>query len=125
MPVAPKRPCSHPGCAELVSSGQRVCKSHQRAQWKSQDDRRGTAASRGYNSRWQKARETFLRRNPLCRMCLDADLIVQAEMVDHVIPHRGNQDLFWDTDNWQSLCQRHHRIKTASEDGGFGNKPKT
>jgi hypothetical protein len=28
----------------------------------------------------------------------------------------------WDRDGWQSLCATHHGAKTASEDGGFGNK---
>lgn len=25
-------------------------------------------------------------------------------MVDHIIPHKGDMTLFWDPDNWQSLC---------------------
>lgn len=27
-------------------------------------------------------------------------------LVDHIIPHRGDQKLFWDTTNWQSACER-------------------
>jgi len=45
-----------------------------------------------------------------------------ARIVDHVIPHRGDQELFWDTSNWQPLCKRCHDVKTAGEDGGFGNR---
>ncbi|WP_256371941.1 hypothetical protein [Roseivivax sp. THAF197b] len=29
-------------------------------------------------------------------------------MVDHVIPHRGDMQLFWDRTNWQALCAHHH-----------------
>ncbi|WP_143035082.1 HNH endonuclease [Marininema mesophilum] len=29
-------------------------------------------------------------------------------------------DLFWDKDNWQSLCKRCHDRKTAIEDGRWG-----
>ena len=29
-------------------------------------------------------------------------------MVDHIIKHGGNQDLFWDENNWQALCKLHH-----------------
>jgi 5-methylcytosine-specific restriction protein A len=42
--------------------------------------------------------------------------------VDHIIPHKGNMNLFWDKRNWQSMCGRCHSKKTAKEDGGFGNK---
>ena len=31
-------------------------------------------------------------------------------------------ELFWDSSNWQGLCAKCHGIKTASEDGGFGNR---
>lgn len=27
-----------------------------------------------------------------------------ATLVDHVIPHKGDQSLFWDKANWQSAC---------------------
>lgn len=45
---------------------------------------------------------------------------MEATVVDHIVPHCGNQQLFWDTDNWQPLCKKHHDRKTATEDGGFG-----
>jgi 5-methylcytosine-specific restriction protein A len=47
----------------------------------------------------------------------------EANVVDHVVPHRGNYDLFWDEGNWQSLCEECHNTKTAAEDGGFGREP--
>ena len=31
-----------------------------------------------------------------------------ATVVDHVIPHRNDQKLFWDSGNWQGLCKLHH-----------------
>jgi len=40
----------------------------------------------------------------------------KATDVDHIVPHRGDQRLFWDESNWQALCHRHHSIKTRSED---------
>jgi 5-methylcytosine-specific restriction endonuclease McrA len=33
-----------------------------------------------------------------------------------------DQQLFWNSENWQPLCKVCHDIKTASEDGAFGNK---
>jgi len=68
-------------------------------------DRRKTA-ERGYGGRWQKERQEYLRLHPLCGMCLPR--AVQATVVDHKVPHRGDLALFWDRSNWQSLCANHH-----------------
>ena len=77
-----------------------------------------TTAQRGYGGRWQRARETFLARpeNVLCRMCDAAGLVVVAAVVDHVIPHRGDQALFWDTSNWQPLCKPCHDRRKQREE---------
>jgi len=85
-------------------------------------DDRGSAHSRGYGRRWRVSRAGFLRKNPLCVHCLLIDRVVQATVVDHIIPHSGDMDLFWDRQNWQPLCASCHGRKTAGEDGGFGNK---
>lgn len=37
-------------------------------------------------------------------------------VVDHIVPHRGDQKLFWDRSNWQPLCEHHHNVKTMTED---------
>lgn len=81
---------------------------------------RGSSTARGYGSRWQKARATYLCRNPLCVECFKQSKVVPATVVDHIRPHKGDQKLFWDRDNWAALCKRHHDSKTAREDGGFG-----
>ncbi len=39
---------------------------------------------------------------------------------DHIVPHKGDQRLFWDPENRQTLCEHCHNRKTALEDGGFG-----
>lgn len=64
----------------------------------------------------------YLREHPLCVMCEREGFLKAATEVDHITPHRGNQELFWDESNWQGLCRKHHSEKTAREDGGFGNK---
>jgi len=84
------------------------------------DQRRGSARERGYNSRWEKARKTYLMRNPLCVMCQKEGRVTAATVVDHIRPHKGDSALFWDTDNWQSLCKPHHdRDKQREERGRF------
>jgi predicted kinase len=51
-------------------------------------------------------------------------VITAGEVVDHIIPHKGDYELFWDEGNWQTLCKRCHDVKTATEDGGFGAAPR-
>jgi 5-methylcytosine-specific restriction protein A len=121
MPKSPMKPCSHFGCGQLVSSG--ACAVHKKEVRKRHDDQRGSASERGYTSRWTKARATYLRSRPLCLICKAAGRLVPATVVDHIIPHRGDQTLFWDKENnWQPLCKPCHDKKTATEDGGFGNR---
>ncbi|WP_091910557.1 HNH endonuclease signature motif containing protein [Chitinasiproducens palmae] len=86
-----------------------------------------TTAQRGYGSRWQTARAAYLKAHPFCVYCLrdyrlaatdEADVILEcaarglplpyATVLDHRVPHRGDQRLFWDRSNWQPLCARHH-----------------
>ncbi|MEN2980873.1 HNH endonuclease signature motif containing protein [Tistrella bauzanensis] len=72
------------------------------------DRGRETAAARGYGSRWRRARLAYLREHPLCVMCQSAGRVMEAQVVDHIRPHRGDPHLMWDRGNWQSLCKRHH-----------------
>ncbi|WP_319022541.1 HNH endonuclease signature motif containing protein [Oceanobacillus oncorhynchi] len=57
----------------------------------------------------------FLRRNPLCVHCEREGKLTPANEVDHIVPHKGNQKLFWDINNWQGLCKTCHSIKTNKE----------
>lgn len=86
-----------------------------------------TSGQRGYDYRWQKARAEYLRLHPYCVFCMReaaivatslADVILECaeralrvpygNVVDHIVAHRGDQALFWDESNWQTLCQTHH-----------------
>ncbi|MEG0049160.1 MAG: HNH endonuclease signature motif containing protein [Clostridia bacterium] len=35
-----------------------------------------------------------------------------ATVVDHIVPHRGDGELFWHKENWQPLCKDCHDWKT-------------
>jgi 5-methylcytosine-specific restriction protein A len=67
-----------------------------------------TTAERGYGGKWQRERLRFLEAHPLCRMCEAKGLVVAADLVDHIEPHRGDQELFWNRNNWQSCCRNCH-----------------
>jgi 5-methylcytosine-specific restriction enzyme A len=83
---------------------------------KRQPDPRASAAERGYDRRWRKARLSFLADHPCCVTCVERGLVAEATVVDHVIPHRGDAQLFDDQSNWQALCTECHNRKTATED---------
>jgi 5-methylcytosine-specific restriction enzyme A len=73
---------------------------------------RQTAHQRGYSRRWRLARRCWLSANPYCVLCERHGRVIAATVVDHIEPHRGNETLFWNPRNWQSLCKRCHDAKT-------------
>ncbi|MEN8822303.1 MAG: HNH endonuclease [Abyssibacter sp.] len=123
MAKAAPRPCTHPGCGVLVAEGG-LCDQHRKQRQREVDARRETASRRLYTSAWRKARAGFLARHPLCECdeCKQLDRVLPANVVDHIVPHRGDRALFWDRSNWQAMNARCHNRKTAREDGGFGNR---
>ena len=110
MPQRPHHPC--PGCGELTRKAR--CPACKRAR---------SAHARGYTRQWQKARIAYLAEHPLCVDCREEGRVTPATVVDHIVPHKGNDRLFWDeANNWAARCKSHHDAKTAREDGGFGNR---
>ena len=85
-------------------SGNRLRMADQSGSWRAGK----TSAERGYGYKWQQARAGYLRSHPLCVMCQADGVIEPATVVDHIVPHEGDQALFWDKRNWQSLCATHH-----------------
>jgi 5-methylcytosine-specific restriction protein A len=98
-----------------VSTENGRCEKHRRQDRKEQDERRGSAASRGYDARWARASKAYLAEHPLCVLCEAAGLVVAAQVTDHIKPHKGNEKLFWDQNNWQALCKACHDLKTTRE----------
>ena len=86
----------------------------------------------GYSSRtWRTLSLAWLRTYPLCVLCLargrvnqgageNASAVQRNLIVDHIRPHKGDTELFWDQDNWQTLCRMpcHDRDKRRSEGAG-------
>ncbi|SIO36660.1 5-methylcytosine-specific restriction enzyme A [Rhodovulum sp. ES.010] len=128
--------CRAPGCDELALPGGALCDEHAaeraaRARARKARAKDSAVARKGAalykTAAWRRARETYLRRHPLCVDCGDLGLVVEAEEVDHVEPHRGDVRKFWDRSNWQALCKRCHSRKTAREvfhgDRGVSQNP--
>jgi len=78
-----------------------------------------SSAARGYGHKWRVEREKYLRLHPLCVMCKAQDVVTEATVVDHRVPHRGDQRLFWDRSNWQSLCSTHHSSDKQREEAAL------
>jgi 5-methylcytosine-specific restriction endonuclease McrA len=70
-------------------------------------------------ARWIKLRNAHKAKEPLCRYCMQQGRAVPMAVVDHIRPHNGNEALFFDPSNLQSLCRPHHdATKQAEERGG-------
>lgn len=68
--------------------------------------------------RWKNRRREQLSFNPLCAYCAARGIVMPATVADHVIPHRGDDDLFW-YGELQSLCATcHSSHKQAQEKSG-------
>lgn len=53
---------------------------------------------------WPRIRKRQISKEPLCRMCKANGIDVPARVVDHITPHKGDWNLFFDAANLQSLC---------------------
>jgi 5-methylcytosine-specific restriction enzyme A len=72
--------------------------------------------------RWLRRRGAQLRAEPLCSFCLAAGRTMAATVADHVIPHRGDAELFWHG-KLQSLCANCHNVhKQREEARGFSDQ---
>jgi len=104
MPSRPLKICSHPSCSELVKSGK--CEQHSKQEQQRYDRQRGTAHDRGYNYRWSKYSQWFLRQpeNVFCKLQLPGCTNL-SKCVDHIDPPDGpNDPRFWDPKNHQGGC---------------------
>ena len=64
-----------------------------------------------YNRRWwRKIRLVLLNENPFCKLCDEP-----ATDVDHIEPHRGDTEKFYDENNLQTLCKSCHSLKTVQD----------
>ena len=122
VPRSAPLPCRHPGCAAIVADGSGYCPKHHNdaRQWdniqraKARQVRRALPTS---SAAWRALRREVLREQPLCVHCLRAGRVRAATVVDHLDGNAMNNE----RGNLQPLCLSCHAIKTAREDGGFGN----
>jgi len=60
-------------------------------------------------ARWQRLRWKILEQSIFtCAMCATIEADTSQLVADHIIPHKGNEALFWDEGNLQCLCRHCH-----------------
>lgn len=122
------KPCAIRGCPYTTEFGKRYCDEHMQSQPRaprSHDERRESAARRGYDARWRRLRVMFLRAHPLCADPFGdhrrVGAVEVATDVDHIVPlSRGGTN---DSRNLQALCHSCHSRKTRADAavGGIEN----
>ncbi|TPW28921.1 HNH endonuclease [Martelella alba] len=111
MPKKGPRVCGYCGQTHFSGEQCRYVAAMNRDRKARFDAKRPSASKRGYNAEWQRESKAYLSEHPQCRRCG-----APAVVVDHIRPHRGNDDLFWDRANWQPLCRHcHNSAKQAEE----------
>ena len=61
------------------------------------------------------ASKSFLAANMYCVACEAEGVNRGATVTDHIIPHKGDERLFWDSTNWQPMCGSCHSRKSMRE----------
>ena len=99
MTKKPLKPCKYLGCPELTSDG--CCDKHKKSYHYKQE----SASKRGYDSKWRKARNRYLKENPLCIYCKE------EKSEDFSFPHH------------RLYCERTYKERTEAPEETFGKLP--
>jgi len=76
---------------------------------RSRRDRRELEWASWYRSPiWKAIKRHRLATEPQCRECAAEGRTEPASHVDHIEPHQGEESLFMQYENTQSLCRHHH-----------------
>lgn len=114
--MKPKKQCNHVGCIQLVDYDVKHCQKHENKGAETYKDRKQADGKylTFYNSKlWRKTSYLYRLNHPLCEDCLLDNVIIKADVVDHIIELKDDWSKRLDEDNLRSLCHSHHNKKTA------------
>lgn len=77
-----------------------------------------------YSYLWAKYSRQRLKEHPLCVYCRRRGKLTPARATDHIRPHKGDPELFWDPNNHQSLCFKCHASDKQIEEHGHEDRVK-
>lgn len=110
MPHALAPLCAVRGCRARATRRGR-CAAHQPLE----SQRHNADVRRWYRTpRWFALRRQKQLEQPLCGECLRRGRLEPWTDLDHVRPHRGDPERFWDSENLVGLCKRCHSEKTKA-----------
>jgi 5-methylcytosine-specific restriction protein A len=121
MPYLPKKECYLPQCRKEAIGKTPYCKDHQHLSGSGFGKGRYVRDDRYNDIRWRKLSMHVRRLNPICEACKKSGRVSAAEVTDHIVPWKSGKteaernDLFWDRDNLQALCNKCHNSKSAKE----------
>lgn len=114
--------CGKPGCGRTCEEGKSFCRFHKDLEGKRKVFTRRGKSSEWHHlyatSRWKKMSRDFLKKYTVCFVCGR-----KSEIADHIVPHRGNLELFFNEENLQPMCWKCHSRKTFKENNNFNKAP--
>jgi 5-methylcytosine-specific restriction protein A len=109
-----KKICNSPGCNELIPPTETYCSQHRK------ESPAPFSSAIHFNERlynttqWRKLRAKILREQSNCSKCGISKNESKLE-IHHLVPPRGNEELFFDENNLTAICPACHRVITNRE----------
>jgi 5-methylcytosine-specific restriction protein A len=109
-----KKICNYPGCNQLIDQSERYCSRHKK------EEPKPFGSAVRYNellyktTQWRSLRNRILKEQTCCFKCGISKNETSLE-VHHIIPPKGNEELFFDEDNLAAVCPVCHKIITNQE----------
>ncbi|MDR2392616.1 MAG: HNH endonuclease [Treponema sp.] len=107
--------CKSPGCSALVDT-RGYCTAHQRPPGNPFASAVRSNGALYQSPGWRNLRQAVLREQPTCYRCGIGKDDARLE-VHHLVPPRGNEELFYERSNVVAVCQACHRVITQREIG--------
>jgi 5-methylcytosine-specific restriction protein A len=109
-----KKICGEPGCNKLIEITERYCEEHKKEPRKPFENAIRFNQQLYNTNRWRKLKSEHLKEHPYCCKCGISKNEISLQ-VHHIIPPRGNEELFFDENNLTSICPVCHKIITTRE----------
>ena len=126
-----KRICNYSGCNEMSEPGHTYCAKHlveskkKHQEWlknhKKKPFENAVRTNNYNNAEWRALRKKVLERDGYqCRECgATAEESGYPLEIHHIIPPKGNRELFYDINNCVTLCKCCHAKVTQQEVRGY------
>ncbi len=118
-----RKSCSAPLCPTVHTNPGSYCDKHRKPiAAKIQADKPSMRYHSIYDVKWRKESKAYLRTHPVCvcEECRGLYRPLPSNIVDHIVPHKGDIKVFWDKENWQAMNRVCHGRKTAEKEGRWG-----